>query len=83
MLRVLSPAEELKGRRERFAKLRPESLFDVAQKKHFIAAHKLDKKTREVIELTDANKRKILSGDPCKHFRLHFDEMDCLNLQTV
>ena len=82
MLRVLSPEEELKGRRESFAKLARGTLFDLAQKRFFIAAKKLDKKAWQVIELTDANKKRIVAGEPCEHSRLHLAEMICLNLHA-
>lgn len=80
MLRVLSPEEELQGRREAFAKLKPGSLFDLAQERFFIAVKKMDDQVWEVIELTEANKQKIASGQPCEHSKLHFDDMACLNL---
>ena len=83
MLRALSPEEELENRRERFAKLEQGTLFNLAQKRFFIAAKKIDKKAWEVIELTDANKKRIVSGEPCEHSRLHFDEMTCLNLRRA
>jgi hypothetical protein len=81
MLRALSPEEELKSRRQSFAKLKRGTLFDLAQERFFIAAKKIDKKAWEVIELTDANKQRIISGEACDHSRLHFDEMSCLNLR--
>ena len=81
MLRVLSKEEELEGRREAFAKLKPASLFDLGQVRFFIAVKKIDEKLWEVIELTETNKKKIISGQSCEHSNLHFDEMDCLNLR--
>lgn len=81
MLRALSKEEELQYRREGFAKLGRGSLFDLGQKRFFIAVRKIDKKIWEVIELTKANKERIISGQPSEHTRLHFDEMDCLNLR--
>ena len=81
MLRALSKEEELQGRREAFAKLKPGSLFDLAQERFFIAVKKIDKKVWEVIELTETNKKKIISGQPCEHSSLHFDDMVCLNLR--
>lgn len=81
MLRALSREEELQGRRKAFAKLKPESLFDLAQERFFIAVKKIDDKVWEVIELTEANKKKIASGQPCAHLCLHFDDMVCLNLR--
>jgi hypothetical protein len=81
MLRVLSKEEELQGRREGFAKLDPGSLFDLAQERFFIAAKRIDEKAWEVIELTEANKKMIVSGQPCKRSSLHFDDMVCLNLR--
>jgi len=81
MLRVLSEEEELQGRREAFAKLKPGSLFDLGQERFFIAVKKIDEKTWEVIELTETNKKKIVSGQPCAHSYLGFDDMACLNLR--
>jgi hypothetical protein len=81
MLRVLSREEELQSRRKAFAKLRPGSLFDLAQERFFIAVKKIEGKVWEVIELTETNKKKIISGHPCEHSHLHFDDMDCLNLR--
>ena len=83
MLRLLSPAEELKGRRESFAKLTPGTLFDLAQRSYFIAVKKIDAKSWQVIELTETNKKKIIAGEPCSHSPLHFNEMSCLNLHVV
>jgi len=40
MLRALSPEEELKSRRQSFAKLKRGTLFDLAQERFFIAAKK-------------------------------------------
>lgn len=81
MLRVLSREEELENRREAFAKLKPGSLFDLGQERFFIAIKKIDEKVWEVIELTETNKKKIISGRPCEHSSLDFDDMDCLNLR--
>ena len=72
--------EELKGRRQSFAKLAQE-LYLISQERFFIAAKKINKKAWEVIELTDANTQRIISGEACEHSRLHFDEMSCLNLR--
>lgn len=82
-MRVLSPEEELKNRRESFAKLKRGILFDLSQERFFIAVKKIDEKAWEVIELTEANTKKIISGDGCEHSRLHFDEMSCLNLRCA
>jgi hypothetical protein len=81
MLRALSPKEELKHRRESFANLKEGTLFDLAQERFFIAVKKSDPKTWEVIELTKANKKQIISGEACKPSVLRFDEMSCLNLR--
>jgi hypothetical protein len=81
MLRVLSKEEELQGRGEAFARLKPGSLFDLGQLRFFIAVKKIDEKVWEVIELTEANKKKLISGQPCEHSNLHFDDMVCLNLR--
>ena len=81
MLRVLSREEELQNRREDFAKLKTGSLFDLGQERFFIAVKKIDEKVWEVIELTEINKKKITSGQPCEHSSLHFDDMVCLNLR--
>jgi len=80
VLRVLNREEELQSRREDFAKLKPGSLFDLGQLRFFIAAKKIDEKVWEVIELSKTNREKIVSGQPCEHSHLHFDDMDCLNL---
>ena len=81
MLRVLSREEELQNRREAYAKLKPGSLFDLAQERFFIAVKKIDEKVWEVIELTEANKKNFISGQPREHSNLHFNDMDCLNLR--
>ena len=81
MLRVLSKEEELENRSEAFEKLKPGSLFDIGQKRFFIAVKKIDEEVWEVIELTEANKKKLISGQPCEHSNLHFNYMDCLNLR--
>jgi len=81
MLRVLSNEEELQHRREAFAKLKPGSLFDLAQERFFIVVKNIDEKRWEVIELTATNKNKVISGQPCEHSTLHFDDMGCLNLR--
>ena len=81
MLRVLSREEELQNRREAFAKLKPGSLFDLGQERFFIAVKKIDEKLWEVIELTEINKKRIISGQPCEYSNLHFNDMDCLNLR--
>ena len=83
MLRVLSPKEELKDRRERFAKLTQGTLFDLAQRRFFIAVKKINAKSWQAIELTETNKKKIVAGEPCSHSPLHFKEMSCLNLHVV
>ena len=81
MLRVLSEEEELQSRREGFAKLEPESLFDLGQQRFFIAAKKIEENVWDVVELTEANRKKIISGQPCERSNLHFDDMSCLNLR--
>jgi len=81
MLRVLSEEEELQGRREAFAKLKPGSLFDLGQERFFLAVKKMDENVWEVIELTEANKKAIISRQPCEHSSLGFDDMACLNLR--
>jgi len=83
MLRVLSPKEELKGRRERFAQLTEGALFDLAQRRYFIAVKKINANSWQVIELTETNKKKIIAGEPCSHSPLHFNKMSCLNLHVV
>jgi hypothetical protein len=80
MLRALSKEDELQSRREAFGKLKPGSLFDLAQERFFLAVKKIDEKIWEVIELTEANKKNIISGRSCDS-RLHFDDMVCLNLR--
>jgi len=81
MLRVLSREEELQNRQEAFVKLKHGLLFDLGQESFFIAVKKIDEEVREVIELTEANKKKIISAQPCQYSTLHFDDMDCLNLR--
>ena len=80
-MRVLSNEEELQRRREAFAKLKPGSLFDLAQERFFVVVKKIDEKRWEVVELTATNKNKVISGQPCEHSTLHFDDMGCLNLR--
>jgi len=81
MLRVLSKEEELELRRDGFTKLVPGSLFNLARERFFIAVRKVNEKVWEVIELTPENKEKIITGQPCKHLNLRFDEMKCLNIK--
>jgi hypothetical protein len=81
MLRVLSEEEELELRREGFTRLTPGSLFNLAQERFFIAVRKVDEKVWEVVELTPGNKERIITGQPCEHSSLHFDEMNCLNIK--
>ena len=83
MLRLLTPAEELRNRRKRFAQLAPKILFNLAQKRFFIAVRKVNDKTWEVVELSDGNNARILAGQPCEFSRLCFDEMDCLNINSA
>jgi hypothetical protein len=83
MLRVLSKEEELQSRRKAFAKLTPGSLFDLAQERFFIAVKKIDEKAWEVIELTEANKKKLISRQRCEHSVVHFSDMACLNLRQL
>jgi len=80
MLRVLSEEEELELRRDGFTKLVPGSLFNLARERFFIAVRKVDEKVWEVIELTPENKEKIITGQLCERSSLHFDEMNCLNI---
>jgi len=82
MLRVLSKEEEFHSRREAFAKLKPGSLFDLAQERFFVAVKKIDEKMWETVELTETNKKRIISGQPCEHSNVHFDDMQCLNLRS-
>jgi hypothetical protein len=81
MLRVLSKEEELEGRKRNFARIKPGSLFNLGMERFFIAVKKIDDQVWEVIELSQANKKKIISNQPCEHTTLHFDEMHCLNLR--
>lgn len=81
MLRVLSREEELENRCQAFAKLKSGSLFDLGQERFFVAVKKIDEEVWEVIELTEANKKKVICGEACEHSSLHFDDMDCLNLR--
>ena len=81
MLRVLSKEEELQLRREGFTRLKSGSLFNLGQERFFIAVKKVDEKVWEVVELTRENKERIITGQPCKHSNLHFDEMNCLNIK--
>ena len=83
MLRVLSPKEELNGRRERFAQLTQGTLFDLAQRRFFIAVKKINAKSWQVFELTETNKKKIIAGEPCSRSPLHFNAMSCLTLHDV
>jgi len=60
MLKVLSEEEELRIRKNNFAKLTQGLLFDLGGRRYFIAVKKIDEKTWEVVELTESNKEKIL-----------------------
>ena len=81
MLRALSKEEELQLRREEFARLKPGLLFNLGQERFFIAVKNVDRKVWEVVELTQENKERIVTGQPCEHSNLHFDEMNCLNIK--
>ncbi len=81
MLRVLSKEEELQLRREGFTRLKPGSLFNLGQERFFIAVKKVDEKVWEVLELTQENKERIITGQSCEHSKLNFDEMNCLNIK--
>lgn len=76
----LTKAEEQKSRTESFARLRPDALFDLGRVCCFIAVKKLTDQEWEVIELTKGNRQKIIAGQTCETSRLHYDNMDCLNL---
>jgi len=81
MLRVLSEEEELELRREMFIRLTSGSLFNLGQERFFIAIKKVDEKVWEVVELSRENRQRIITGQPCEHSSLHFDEMNCLNIK--
>lgn len=87
MMVVLSKEEELSMRRRDFGKLRPGCLFDLSQERFFILVKFIDDRVRKphpdclVIELIEANRRRILAGQPAKTTTLSFDEMSCLNLR--
>lgn len=82
MLRVLSKEEELEGRKRNFARIRQDSLFDLGGERFFIAVKRIDEQVWEVIELSEANREKIIRNQPCEATTLHFDEMRCLNIKT-
>jgi hypothetical protein len=82
MLKVLSSEEELRIRHKVFSKLTPGSLFDLGQERFFIAVKKMGEKVWEVVELTETNRKKITSGQPCDHSALRFEDMACLNLRS-
>ena len=81
MLRALSKEEELQLRQEEFARLKRGLLFNLGQERFFIAVKNVDRKVWEVVELTQENKERIVTGQPCEHSNLHFDEMNCLNIK--
>jgi hypothetical protein len=56
-------------------------LFNLGQERFFIAVKNVDRKVWEVVELTQENKERIVTGQPCEHSNLHFDEMNCLNIK--
>jgi len=67
MLRALSKEEELQLRQEGFARLKPGLLFNLGQERFFIAVKNVDRKVWEVVELTQENKERIITGQPCEH----------------
>lgn len=79
----LSEEDELRFREEKFARLEPETLFNLAGMRYFIAVRKISKSSWWVIELTKKNKQRIISGEPCEYLVLCFDEMACLNICDV
>lgn len=81
MLKLLSEKEELERRHQAFELLRPGMIFDLAQKRYFIAAEKVGDITWEVVELTRQNRERIVCGQPCERSRLRFAEMNCLNVE--
>jgi len=81
MLRVLTKQEELASCTERFAQLRAGILFDLGGRRYCIAMRKRGR-TVEVVALDTANIGRIVRGEPCVRTRLHFDDMNCLNLHV-
>lgn len=79
-LRVLSKEEELESRKKSFAEIKRGSLFDLGGQRCFIAVEKESQRCK-AIELTEENRERIITEQPCETLELHFDEMGCLNLK--
>jgi hypothetical protein len=80
MLIVLTPEQELAGRRKSYEQLVPGKLFNLGGRRYFIAVEKCGDRV-EVIELEAKNVQRIVRGEPCIRTTLHFDEMSCLNVK--
>jgi hypothetical protein len=80
MLIVLTPEEELAGRRKSYEELASGKLFDLSGRRYFITVEKLGDRV-EVIELNPGNVQHIVQGEPCIRSTLHFDDMSCLNVK--
>ena len=83
MLRVLTPEEELKGRKERFEQIQMGTIFNLGEvegERYFLAVGRIDDTTLEVVELDEANRIRIVSGRKHKYSTLTFDQMHCLNV---
>ena len=82
-MKVLTEEEELAHRRESFRKLSPACLFNLGQKRYFIAVRKLDEQSWEVIELDERCRESIINGQSCETLTLSFEQMACLNICRI
>ncbi len=86
VLRVMTPEEELEGRRERFEEIQTGTIFylgelgKVGGGRYFLAVGKIDDTTLEVVELHEANRIRIVSGRRPEYSTLTFDQMPHLNV---
>ena len=82
-LRVITPEEELEGRKERFEQIQMGTIFwlgELEGERYFLAVGRLNDTTLEVAELDEANRIRIVSGRRPKYSTLTFDQMHCLNV---
>ncbi len=85
-LRVMTPEEELEGRREKFDEIQTGTIFylgEVEGERYFLTVAKIDDETLKVlkvVELNRVNRIDIINGRVPRRSVLTFDQMHCLNV---
>jgi len=82
-MRVLTPEEELEGRKERFGRIQTGTIFYLGEaegERYFLTVDRTHDTTLEVIELNRANRLRIINGMEPVRSTLTFDQMHCLNV---